>query len=90
MKSAIFRIVFSLFCKNTEMISNLIAVAKNGSVRMRIAQNLQEPNLDTIDLSKFESVQVKSLNFSALMGAGILHTKLWLVDRSTIEKFFWI
>jgi phospholipase D3/4 len=58
-----------------------LAVAERGTVDIRIAQNLQQPNLDTIELSKFPSVQVRSLNFSALVGAGILHTKLWIVDR---------
>jgi hypothetical protein len=37
--------------------------------------------MDTIELSQYDTVEVKSLNFSALIGAGILHTKLWIVDR---------
>lgn len=51
---------------------------------IKIAQDLpkaEQPNLDTEELAKYDSVQVKSLNFPALVGAGILHTKLWIVDR---------
>ena len=59
----------------------VIQVAERGDVTIKIAQNLQDPNLDTEELSKYDSVEVRSLNFSALVGAGILHTKLWIVDR---------
>ena len=27
-------------------------------------------------------LQVRSLNFAAIIGSGILHTKLWLIDRT--------
>ena len=61
------------------------AVASQGKVRIKIAQNLpgpyDDPNLDTPELAKYDTVEVKSLNFPRLMGAGILHTKLWIVDR---------
>jgi len=59
-------------------------VASHGHVSIKIAQDLpkaEQPNLDTEELAKYDSVQVKSLNFPALVGAGILHTKLWIVDR---------
>jgi hypothetical protein len=29
-------------------------------------------------------MQVRSLNFAALLGGGVLHTKLWLVDRTHV------
>jgi len=52
-------------------------------LQLRIAQNLppeKEPNLDTEDLQKNVGAEVRSLNFKNLMGAGVLHTKLWIVD----------
>ena len=62
----------------------LSSVASRGNVSIKIAQNFPkagQPNLDTEELAKYDSVQVKSLNFPALVGAGILHTKLWIIDR---------
>lgn len=32
----------------------------------------------------FVRIQVRSLNFAALLGAGVLHTKLWLIDRTHV------
>ena len=51
---------------------------------MTIAQNAPSqtsPNTDTDYLAKKARAQVRSLNFTAIIGAGILHTKLWIIDR---------
>lgn len=32
----------------------------------------------------FARIQVRSLNFAALLGGGVLHTKLWLIDRTHV------
>lgn len=56
---------------------------KEKGLRLRIAQNLppaRDPNLDTEDLAREVGAEVRSLNFKELMGTGILHTKLWVVD----------
>lgn len=77
-------IIFLILMGQLNKSLNCGLVAKQGNVNIRIAQNLpdpNQPNLDTEDLSIYDSVEVRSLNFSALMGAGILHTKLWIVDR---------
>eukprot|EP00094_Tigriopus_californicus_P006032 TCALIF_05810-PB protein Name:"Similar to PLD3 Phospholipase D3 (Pongo abelii)" AED:0.45 eAED:0.45 QI:0/0.71/0.62/0.87/0.28/0.25/8/155/491 len=66
-----------------DIFKRLVKATEKG-IRINIAQNLpgdREPNLDTDALSKIQGVQVRSLNFTALMGAGILHTKLWISDR---------
>ena len=55
-------------------------LATEKGVKIDIATNLQ-PNNDTEDLSKIQGVCVKYLDFETLMGAGILHTKLWIADR---------
>jgi len=56
---------------------------KEKGLVLRIAQNMpraEDPNLDTADLAKEVGAQVRSLDFSKLMGTGVLHTKLWVVD----------
>ena len=59
-----------------------INISVTNGVSLKIAQNLPRPGMpdyDTSDLAKL-GAQVKSLDFTKLMGAGVLHTKLWLVD----------
>ena len=46
---------------------------------LRIEQN-DQPNNDTAYLGTLPNIQVKALNFDHLIGAGILHTKLWISD----------
>ena len=55
-------------------------VATENEIKIRIAQNDQINN-DTEFLSKLDNIEVKALNFSNLMGGGILHTKLWISDK---------
>lgn len=62
-----------------DIFKRLVKATEKG-IRISIAQNL-EVNNDTEALSKIQGVEVRSLNFTALMGAGILHTKLWISDR---------
>lgn len=38
------------------------------------------PSLDTIELQKKGLADVRWLDMEHLLGAGILHTKMWLVD----------
>lgn len=52
-------------------------------VRIRIAQNQPSksaPDLDTKELESLGAAVVRNLNFNRLIGTGILHTKLWVVD----------
>ena len=70
-----------------DIYARLVNASKSG-LSIRIAQNQpspNNPNLDTEDLSELQGITVKSLNFTSLMGGGILHTKLWIVDR---EHFY--
>jgi len=53
-------------------------------IKIRIAQNLpsaSQPDADTRTLQQLGAAEVRSLDFSKLVGAGILHTKLWVVDQ---------
>ncbi|XP_020611844.1 phospholipase D3-like [Orbicella faveolata] len=59
------------------------AAAKRG-VKIRIVQSPRTdtfPSLDTVYLSQKGLADVRCLNITRLVGSGILHTKMWLVDR---------
>lgn len=52
-------------------------------VKIRIVQTPPTdtfPQIDTNILSKEGLADVRSLNITRLVGSGILHTKMWLVD----------
>ncbi|KAJ2951155.1 hypothetical protein O0L34_g5547 [Tuta absoluta] len=54
-------------------------------IKLRIAQNWPTklfPNVDTEYLQKKKAAQVRSLNFSKLLGSGVLHTKFWIIDKT--------
>ncbi|KAJ8979443.1 hypothetical protein NQ317_006757 [Molorchus minor] len=56
-------------------------------IKIRIAQNTPSqnyPNIDTELLAKRKAAEVRSLNFAKLLGGGVLHTKLWIVDKKHI------
>ena len=55
------------------------AASQERNIAIRIAQN-DQPNNDTEYLGQLDNIQVRALNFDSLMGAGILHTKLWISD----------
>jgi len=60
--------------------SAIKSAAEEKGISIRIAQN-DQPNKDTEDLSKVPGIKVRALNFKNLIGAGILHTKLWISDK---------
>ncbi|XP_033212010.1 phospholipase D3-like isoform X2 [Belonocnema kinseyi] len=65
----------------------LLEAGRDRGVQLKIAQNFpsqSSPNTDTEYLAKKANAQVRSLNFAALIGAGILHTKLWIIDRKHV------
>lgn len=52
-------------------------------IRIRVAQNQPSssaPDQDTVELETIGAAVVRNLDFNRLVGAGILHTKLWVVD----------
>jgi len=54
------------------------------SVKMRIAQNLSK-NITLVEsalLQEKHQALVRTLNFTKWFGAGVLHTKMWIVDTS--------
>lgn len=63
------------------IFNNIVKTSSRG-VKVRIVQN--DPTgsdfgNDTVKLAEL-GVAVQSINFTALLGAGILHTKLWIAD----------
>ncbi|CAK9831259.1 5'-3' exonuclease PLD3 [Anthophora retusa] len=70
-----------------EIFRLLLQAGRDRNIQLRIAQNIPSqvsPNIDTEILTKKANAKVKSLNFAGLLGGGVLHTKLWLVDRTHI------
>ncbi|XP_058793368.1 5'-3' exonuclease PLD3-like isoform X2 [Phymastichus coffea] len=65
----------------------LVNAGRDKAITLKIAQNAPShlsPNIDTEYLAKKANAQVRSLNFAALLGGGVLHTKLWLIDRTHV------
>ncbi|VVC95240.1 unnamed protein product [Leptidea sinapis] len=68
-----------------QVFQALLAAGSRRNVDLKIAQNWptkSNPNIDTEYLVKKKAAQVRSLNFSKLLGSGVLHTKFWLIDRT--------
>merc|ERR1711962_892208 len=62
---------------------------KNRGIKIQIAQDKPKrtsPDDDTALLVREHVAEVRSLDFKRLIGAGILHTKMWLVD----DKHFYL
>lgn len=70
-----------------QVFQSLLEAGTKRNVSVFIAQNMpskSQPNIDTEFLASKGAAQVRSVDFQHLMGAGVLHTKLWIVDRSHI------
>lgn len=65
------------------IFKNILKAGSKRGIKIRIAQNaptVSQPNLDTDILIKQKAANVRSVDFQRLLGAGVLHTKLWIVD----------
>ncbi|XP_031628131.1 phospholipase D3-like isoform X2 [Contarinia nasturtii] len=65
------------------IFQNLLLAGTKTGIKIRIAQSQPSnvsPNLDTEILIKQKAAEVRSLDFPKLVGGGVLHTKLWIVD----------
>ncbi|KAG5895663.1 hypothetical protein JTB14_008672 [Gonioctena quinquepunctata] len=65
----------------------LLNAGTGRGIKIRIAQNAPSqnyPNIDTELLAKRKAASVRSLNFAKLMGGGVLHTKLWIIDMKHV------
>lgn len=65
-----------------QIFQSLLKYGRSGK-KLRIAQNMpsqNNPNVDTDILAKKGRAEVRSVNFPQLLGSGVLHTKVWVVD----------
>ncbi|XP_071810219.1 5'-3' exonuclease PLD3-like [Asterias amurensis] len=65
----------------------LLKAGTDGGIAIRIAENKpseDSPDEDTVGLQKAGAADVHILDFDKLMGGGVLHTKLWIVDRKHV------
>ncbi|XP_072752667.1 5'-3' exonuclease PLD3 [Anoplolepis gracilipes] len=70
-----------------EVFQALLEAGRDRQITLKIAQNLpshSSPNVDTQILAKKANALVRNLNFAGLLGGGVLHTKLWLIDRTHV------
>lgn len=70
-----------------DIFHKLMKVGRDEKVKLRIAQNAAKPGTqeDTERLAEV-GAEVRNVNFTSLVGTGILHTKLWVVD----DKHFYV
>lgn len=53
------------------------------NVKIKIAQSVStpdNPNIDTEILEKRKAAEIRSVDFPRLIGGGVLHTKVWIID----------
>ncbi|XP_075151509.1 5'-3' exonuclease PLD3-like [Haematobia irritans] len=70
-----------------DIFANLMHLGMEGKVKIRIAQSEpteREPDKNTIELSRQGAAEVRSVNFTRLVGGGVLHTKFWISDHKHI------
>lgn len=70
-----------------QVFQALLEAGRDRHIALKIAQNLPSrlsPNVDTQILARKANALVRDLNFAGLLGGGVLHTKLWLIDRTHV------
>nr|XP_027233801.1 phospholipase D3-like isoform X1 [Penaeus vannamei] len=70
-----------------DVLHRLNVTGQRPNIAIRIAQNAPSrvsPQRDSAMLAEAGAAEVRSVNFSHLMGAGVLHTKMWIVDGKHI------
>ncbi|CAL8091902.1 unnamed protein product [Orchesella dallaii] len=77
----------NLTAKGTDIFKRLMEAGTRRKIGIKIAQNKPSahfPSQDTAELHKAHAAEVRSLDFDKLIGAGVLHTKMWVVDRKHV------
>ncbi|XP_013104942.2 5'-3' exonuclease PLD3 [Stomoxys calcitrans] len=70
-----------------DIFKNLMDLGMEGKIKIRIAQSAPtdlSPNFDTAELQRKCAAEVRSLNFTRLLGGGVLHTKFWISDHKHV------
>ncbi|CAC5393394.1 PLD3_4 [Mytilus coruscus] len=64
------------------ILETLISSGRDKKIKIKIVQNKPKGrNNNTEALAKYAGAEVRTLDFDKLLGAGIIHTKMWLIDR---------
>ncbi|KAG8198066.1 hypothetical protein JTE90_020899 [Oedothorax gibbosus] len=67
-----------------KIFSDLMKAGTERGIRIRIAQSEptgSTPDFDTKELEVKGAAKVRSLDFKKMLGAGVLHTKMFLIDK---------
>ena len=75
------------YLQGENIYNALLKAGTEGGIAIRIAENKpseDSPDEDTVGLQKAGAADVHILDFDKLMGGGVLHTKLWIVDRKHV------
>lgn len=65
-----------------QLFNDLVFAGKERGIKIKIVQSASDkPVPDTEYLAKQAGAEVRSLNMTRLFKSGILHTKMWLIDR---------
>ncbi|XP_063703810.1 5'-3' exonuclease PLD3-like isoform X2 [Culicoides brevitarsis] len=67
-----------------KIFESLLEAGTKRGIQIKIAQSKPSdvsPNTDTEILASQKAAVVRSVDFPRLVGGGVLHTKLWIVDR---------
>ncbi|XP_068247198.1 5'-3' exonuclease PLD3-like isoform X2 [Palaemon carinicauda] len=70
-----------------DIFARLNSTGVSGKAAIRIAQNAPShvsPQYDSAQLASSGAAQVRSVDFDRLVGGGVLHTKMWVVDGKHI------
>ncbi|XP_066954127.1 5'-3' exonuclease PLD3-like isoform X3 [Macrobrachium rosenbergii] len=70
-----------------DIFMHLNSTGVSGKAAIRIAQNAPShvsPQFDSAQLASSGAAQVRSVDFDRLIGGGVLHTKMWVVDGKHI------
>ncbi|XP_061400820.1 LOW QUALITY PROTEIN: 5'-3' exonuclease PLD3-like [Musca vetustissima] len=70
-----------------DIFNRLTDLGTEGKIKIRIAQSVpsdMEPDYDTQILQQNGAAEVRSLNFTRLLGGGVLHTKFWISDHKHV------
>ena len=61
-----------------------IITAKKRGVRIQVVQatpSSEFPDIDSTTVAEMGAIELQNLSMTYLVGAGIMHTKLWIVDN---------
>ncbi|KAH9509357.1 5'-3' exonuclease pld3 [Bulinus truncatus] len=61
-----------------DIFSDLLEVVSNGTLEVKIVQNITSNNTERLAAA---GADVRTIDFQRLLHAGVMHTKMWVVDK---------